>query len=130
MKEGRHELNTHKRDVRANAPDTCCATRLHTPNPWLARMNPSGAPVDFGGVTTNGGCRLVQEGDALVVIPLPDSPAFDLALRLDEIPFGPDAVARVECELLNGARTDHPFRVEGGRVLLRCAPGAFAYRLL
>jgi len=98
-------------------------------DPWLARMNSSGVAVDFGGVTTNGGCRLYPDKDALVILPLPDSLAFEVTLDLAALPFGPDKPVRVECETLDGAFIDHPFRTEGSRVTVLCEPGAFAYRL-
>lgn len=102
---------------------------VQEPDLWLARMNPEGIPADFGGVLTNGGCRLYPDKGALVIVPLPDSAAFEVTLDLPALPFGPAAPARVECEALDGAFSDHPFRVEGSRVILRCEPGAFAYRV-
>lgn len=98
-------------------------------DPWLARMNPEGIPADFGGVMTNGACRLFEEEDVLVLVPLPEEPAFDIALDLAALPFGPDTPSRVACEALDGTIKDHPFRVEEGKLLFRCEPGAFAYRV-
>lgn len=104
------------------APEQC-------KDPWLARMNPEGIPADFGGVITNGACRLFQEQNALTVVPLPKEPAFDITLDLAALPFGPDAATRVVCETLDGAVTEHPFRAENDKLQFRCEPEAFAYRV-
>ncbi len=98
-------------------------------DPWLARMNPEGIPADFGGVVANGGCRLFEAQGALVVVPLPEESAFDITLDLATLPFGPDVPARVTCEALDGTEKEHPYRLEGGKVVLRCESGAFAYRV-
>lgn len=98
-------------------------------DPLLARMNPDGIPADFGGISTNGACRLFETRDALMVVPLPAEPAFDITLDLAALPFGPDVPGRVVCETLDGAVMEHSFRLEEDKVVLRCEPGAFAYRV-
>ncbi len=110
------------------------AWTVHRPQPdlFLARWNPQNRPIDFGPVTTFGGCRLIREGEALVVTPLPGEHAaeFGVTIRRDQLPWQLTQPTHVEA-LDESGKVMHrePIRVENGRVLLKCAGDVFAYRL-
>lgn len=97
---------------------------------WLARMNPQGIPVDFDGIVTEGACRVVRDGDSLLLIPLPDSPRFNVHLDLSRLPFDVPAPTHIEYESMDGERTRLPLDVSNGLVHIKCAPDIFGYRLI
>ncbi|HOW18959.1 MAG TPA: hypothetical protein PLC79_07975, partial [Phycisphaerae bacterium] len=77
----------------------------------------------FGDVTTDGACRIVQEGDAMTVIPLPDSGPFTVRLSRHR-------AGRIEVldETGRALRTES-VRSDGNTLTLTPTKDVFAYRL-
>jgi len=110
------------------------AWKLHepSPDPWLARQNPAGQPIDFGPVTTAGGCRLTREGDSLLVTPLPSRPGAQLTVRLHlaKLPWELPQPTHVEAVAEDGQISNRQaLRHDGDTLVIECEPGVFAYRL-
>ena len=97
-----------------------------------ARQNPQAKPVDFGVLTTAGGCRLTRDGLALLVTPLPSTGGrkFTVRLRPAALPWKLPEPTHVEAVAEDGSVSG---RRSVGRqqdaVVLECEPGVFAYRL-
>jgi hypothetical protein len=96
-----------------------------------ARQNPQGKPVDFGQVTTAGGCRFSHDGDALLVTPLPGGRQdFTVRLRPAALPWRLPEPTHVEAVAEDGSVSARQLvRREGDMIVIRCEPGTFAYRL-
>jgi hypothetical protein len=110
-----------------------------------ARQNPTAKPIDFGALTTAGGCRLTRDGERLLLTLLPSvqvaktseakaKPAeatFAFRLRPAALPWRgaePTHAETVDEDGKTSAR--RPLRRDGESLLLDCEPGVFAYRLL
>lgn len=101
------------------------------PDPYLARLNPSGKPVDFGAVTTTGACRIARDTTGLTVRPLPDSPEFTVQIDWARLPWALPTPARVQAIGLDGHELDsEAVRMGGGAVVLTCKPDVYEYRLM
>jgi hypothetical protein len=103
--------------------------------PQLVYVNgrQAGKPIDFGGVTTAGACRLSLEGKNLLVTPLPDTrgPKFSVRLLPAALPWKLPEATHIETLDESGkVLARQPVRREGDAVLLDCEPGVFAYRLV
>jgi len=97
-----------------------------------AAQDSQAKPIDFGAVVTSGGCRLVPEGEALVVTPLPfdGGPEFEVAIRWAALPRRlPEPSAVVVVGEDGGLLERQPVRRQEGMVVLQCRPGVFSYRL-
>ncbi|MBN2475229.1 MAG: hypothetical protein JXB62_11510 [Pirellulales bacterium] len=102
------------------------------PDPWLARQNPDGKPIDFGPAVTAGGCRLTREGAALVVTPLPTDrgPKLTVRLRPGALPWRLPGLKHIEAMGEDGRASDRrPVNGAGDLLVIECEPGVFAYRL-
>jgi len=107
--------------------------RAQEPDPFLARQNPEGKPVDFGPVVTAGACRLTPEGKALQVTPLPGNEGSGPVVRIhwSKLPWPLPEPAHVESLDETGNVTSRqPVRREGEAIVLKCKPGVFAYRVV
>ena len=94
--------------------------------------NPEGKPVDFGLVTTAGGCRLTRVGKALLVTPLPSTNGreFTVWLHPAALPWRLPELTHIEMVAEDGSRSGRrPLDREGNVLLIRCEPGVFAYRV-
>jgi hypothetical protein len=98
-------------------------------DPFLARQNPNNVPVDFGSVVTSSACRLSREGDALILMPLPEEPAQGTTweLRWDRLPWRlprPTHVVAIDeqGEVITETKLGHS-------VVIQHTPDAFAYRI-
>ncbi|MFA7691409.1 MAG: hypothetical protein WCX86_00770 [Candidatus Hydrogenedentales bacterium] len=98
-------------------------------NPLMARMNPLRIPVDFGGVITNGACRIAPHQDSLVVTLLPEEPDFELILDLKQLPFAPAAPSVVHAEMIDGSIKEEHFKQEDEQLILQCSSDVFAYTI-
>jgi hypothetical protein len=100
------------------------------PDPFLARNNPQSQPVDFGAVVTAGGCRLVREGDAVLLIPLPDSGSVEteFTVRWDKLPWKLPRPTHIQAV----AEDDRVVHTEqAGEILtVRADREVFAYRFV
>lgn len=99
-------------------------------DPVLARLNPQGKMIDFGGITTNGSARLAKEGDTLLITPLPYSPQFEMRILWSALPWqlkNPQTVEELDEE--GNVLRSYPIRWEGDVVVLTIRPRIFAYRL-
>jgi len=104
---------------------------------FRARHNPSAEPVSFGALATEGACRLVRSNGDLLVVVLPDGERCSVRLDWNALPWPLTRPRRVALLDESGtALRDEPIGtgasakwVEDGVLLLRCEPGAFAYRL-
>ncbi len=107
------------------------APRFDTgPDPRPARMNPDNKVVAFGAVFTNGAVRLTRAGDALVLTPLPNSPAFTLRLRWAQLPWKLAEPKDAEALDQEGRVLRRvPLESRAGEIQLTCEPDVFAYRL-
>ena len=98
-------------------------------NPLMARMNPLRIPVDFGGVITNGACRIAPHQDSLVVTLLPEEPDFELILDLKQLPFAPAAPSVVHAEMIDGSIKEEHFKQEDEQLILQCSSDVIAYTI-
>ena len=98
-------------------------------DPFLARNNPRAEPVDFGSVVTAGGCRLVRERDAVLLIPLPDSDTVqtEFTVRWDQLGWFAEPPVRIELISEDG-RVLRTTPV-GKSLTVRADEAIFAYRL-
>jgi hypothetical protein len=100
------------------------------PDPRPQRMNPGGRLISFGAVSTNGGVRLMREGNALMVTPLPESPHFVMSIDWASLPWKLPGVQNVEAiDEDNRVLWSVPVSKQGDQILLTCEPNVFAYRL-
>ena len=102
------------------------------PDPWLARQNREGKPIDFGPITTAGGCRLTPQDGGLLLVPLPgqDGSKVSVFLHLDKIPWKLPELTHVETIDEDGRVTARvPIRRKDDTVEIECEAGAFGYRL-
>ncbi len=100
------------------------------PDPRLPRMNPDGRVVAFGAVSTNGGVRLTRTGNALELMPLPQSPSFTVKIRWQQLPWRlaqPKELTAVDQEGRVVRR--QAIQLAAGEIQLTCDPDVFAYRL-
>lgn len=101
-------------------------------DPYLARWNVAGKPIEFGCLKTSGGCRLHREGESLIVTPLPGdrAPVFEVEIAWDDLAWKLPAPSRVEAITEDGqVLGTEPISVADGVVKVECQPGVFAYRL-
>jgi hypothetical protein len=106
--------------------------RPASPDPWLLRQNPEAKPIDFGGVTTAGGCRLAVDGGALVVTPLPAALGPKCGVRIEpaRLPWRLPRLAHVEAIGEDGRSAGRrPAVRDGDAIVVTCEPGVFAYRV-
>jgi len=95
-----------------------------------ARVNTENRPVDFGYAITPGAFRLKHVGANWELIPLPDSGAFSVQLRLDRLNAAGRRVRSVIPIMSDGAAgAAVPFRQAGSTVSFNTAEGVFAYRI-
>jgi hypothetical protein len=102
------------------------------PDPSLARNNPEARPVDFGPIITAGGCRLMREDNALLLVPLPDSGRAETEYRLrwDRLRLEWNLGRPVRIEAI-GEDGDVLRTQPAGEVLtVRAAPDVFAFRFV
>jgi hypothetical protein len=99
-------------------------------DPYAARQNPAGKPVDFGPVRTAGGCRLLRDGQSLLLIPLPDSGSVRtrFEIRWERLPWQLPQPTLIEAGAEDG-RVLRRVPVGGGGCVIECEPEEFAYRL-
>jgi len=89
--------------------------------------------VDFGPVTTTGGCQLTWEGKSITVIPLPDSGKEKTVLRIRPTALGWQLSDATQIEVIaeDGTILDRlPIRYDGDAMTIECATGVFAYRIV
>jgi len=101
-------------------------------DPYLARFNTAGTPVDFGMLHTAGGCRLTRDQSALMVTPLPQTPGKRFVADLDwsALPWKLPPATQVELLHEDGHVLGRsPLRREGQRIIVECPAHAFACRL-
>jgi hypothetical protein len=131
--EGRIVIGTL--DVKANADGPTAVaftTKTAGQDPFLARQNLDGKPIDFGPVATAGGCQLSPDGRRLLVTPLPAEKGSTLWLSIDweKLPWKLPQPAHVEAIDESGKATSREaIRRDGERIVVECQPGVFAYRL-
>ena len=98
--------------------------------PEPVRMNPEGKPIDFGFAVTDGAFQVRWVGANLHVIPLPQSPPFDITLRLDQFGLAGAKCKRTVARPRVGIERDVPFSQEGDALSFRhIGPEILDYRL-
>ena len=98
---------------------------------YLARINVEGKAVDFDGVTTDGACRITREDDVVMVTPLPNGPAFNVALDWPALKWDRPSPRYAQAIAEDGSELERmPLECRDGLVVLRCEPEVFAYRLM
>ncbi len=99
-------------------------------DPYVARQNPDGKPIDFGPVRTAGGCRLVRQDKSLMLIPLPESGSARTRFELhwDRLPWQLPKPTHLEALAENGECLRRT--AVGQTLVVECEPDVFAYRLL
>ena len=94
-------------------------------------INTNRQPVDFEWSTTNGAFRAKVYREALRVTPLPDSPSFELKLRLSKMGLDSQKVVGVIARNLFDADWAHlPVNLEGDTLTLQHDPRFFSYDVL
>lgn len=94
------------------------------------RCNPQAAPIDFGGVTTAGACRIQAEGDALVITPLPESKPFDVMIDWKRLPWPLPAPKTMTAIQDSGSASEsEAIEWKEETAVIHCQPGVFQYRL-
>jgi hypothetical protein len=94
------------------------------------RWNVEGKPIDFGPAVTTGALRCERQKDALIVTPLPDTPAFEVSLRLSRLAApGRRATAIAAVDAAGREMRKLEFAAKDGSVTFRTAKGDFAYRV-
>ncbi len=87
-------------------------------------------PVDFEEVVTDGGCRIVSQLDGIYVIPLPESPIFQVAIRWDRLPWDKPVPKRITALDMDGnTLRECETTWQDDMLRLTCEPHVFAYRL-
>ncbi|HPC17569.1 MAG TPA: DUF5696 domain-containing protein [Candidatus Hydrogenedentes bacterium] len=100
------------------------------PDPIAERGNPDGKLVRFDDLATNGGCRMVRDGDALVVTPLPGHPAFTMEFDAGKMPFGAPLPVRVIAHAENGTiQSGIALQTDSGTLVLNLPKDVFTCRL-
>jgi hypothetical protein len=104
------------------------------PDPTVAarseRLNIGGRLVDFGPAATTGAFRLLYGGANWQLIPLPDSAAFKVSLRLDQLNATGQKVESITAVDADGNAVDPvKFQQKGHTVGFAAAAGVFAYRI-
>jgi hypothetical protein len=93
-------------------------------------VNGRGETTDFGAVETDGACRLSRDTEGLRITAAPDSPAFRVRLRWNQLPWRLPAPRQAEALDETGVmRESAPLAREGEDFVLQYAAGVFAYRL-
>ena len=95
----------------------------------LLGVNRAGAPVDFGGVVTDGSFRLVRAADAWTLTPLPGSEGFSATFDLAALGVPAARVADVAPIGPEDGAAAPAWRQEGTRLTVACDARAFAYRV-
>jgi len=100
----------------------------------VERVNSEKKPIDFGFARTNGALRIQKTDRGLRVVPLPDTPAFEVTLRLESLlgPTGKTAtIARaVNLSPAGEAAGELKFTQQGGDVTFRHDGTSFGYDLI
>ncbi|MDQ1257569.1 MAG: hypothetical protein QG656_2175, partial [Candidatus Hydrogenedentes bacterium] len=96
------------------------------PDPLLARLNVEGKALAFSGITTNGACRIANGAAGMTITALPDGPAFDVRIGLDQLPWTTDAPRTAIALDAAGKETARSeIQTADGVVTLRYEPGVF-----
>jgi len=106
-------------------------------DPWLARQNLEGKPVDFGPVVTAGACRMTWNAEGLDLTPLPADKGQPFVVQVKPRELGWQPGTRADARLTvrtiseDGKVLDTlPCRLdESGAFLIECRPGVFCYRV-
>lgn len=99
-------------------------------DPVLARLNPQGKMIDFGGIITNGSARLTSYDGALIITPLPNTPEFNMRITWSSLPLQVKRAEMVEeMDESENVLASYPLQWEGDTAVLAIRPGVFAYRL-
>ncbi len=97
-----------------------------------SRRNLKNVPIDFGPVVTAGAVRCQLKAGTLVMTPLPDAEAFEVALRIGELTGGLGK-AITDVVAVDAAGADLrivKFEMADGRVTFQTRKDEFAYRLV
>ena len=100
---------------------------------WLARQNPDGKLIDFGGVATAGGCLVKFEERSIQVTPLPASGDRGFAVRLNLRQLGWRGPEPTHLEKIDhdGKRLElAAVQRDGEAIVIHCAGDVFACRLI
>ena len=104
------------------------------PSPeWIARQNPDGQLVDFGGVATAGGCLVKFEERSIQVTPLPASGdrGFVVRLKLRQLGWRGPEPTHLETIDHDGKPLElATVQRDGEAIVIHCAGDVFAYRLI
>jgi len=91
------------------------------------RMNTEGKPVDFGFAVTDGAFRVQKVGEGLRLTPLPNSPGFEVTLRLRSFGLKGATVESVLSRGQDDREAKIGFRHEGDAVSFRHDGESFCY---
>ncbi len=99
------------------------------PDPRIPRMNPDGRVLTFGALSTNGGFRLSRTAGGIQLTPLPDSPAFTVNIRWQDLPWKVREPKEAEALDENGTVLRRiALEKSGSEIHLTTDPEVFAYR--
>jgi len=114
----------------ARIDDVTWNPRPTEPDPLAERFNVTRKAIRFGGIITDGACRVAVADDAVVVTPLPESPSFAVRLNYDAMGWTGAVAGRAEALAEDGSVVETiAVRGRGREIGLPCAADVFAYRL-
>jgi hypothetical protein len=96
------------------------------------RWNEAGKPVNLGPARTSGAFRCQWTPTTIVLTPLPNEPACDVSLDVDELldRTGVDVVGVWAVDSAGERLRDLPATVSGATVRFTTAAGPFAYEIV
>lgn len=135
---GTFEVPQPRKSSRGNSlnvawkPASSGSTKLEE---WKKRFNQNDRLVNFGPVTTNGGCRLTKKGKNIIVTPLPSNKSAQQTIRINylELPWHPLKVGCVVSLDEQGASLSESKiipRKEGFFIEIKHNADVFEYRLI
>ncbi|MBN2296299.1 MAG: hypothetical protein JXM70_27965 [Pirellulales bacterium] len=99
-------------------------------HPTLDRQNSLGKAIDFDGITTVGGCRILSEKDSIRLIPLPQGRKFTVKIHSTSTIGPTERWKFIETLDEDGKRLKRQeVNREGNEIVIECAPNTFGYRL-
>ncbi len=105
-------------------------TPIREEDPLIARLNPLGKMMDFGGIITNGSARLTKDKDALLITPLPHGPQFEMRIAWSSLPWKLGRAETVEeMDEEGNVLASSPPQWDGDSLVLTIHPAVFTYRL-
>lgn len=101
-------------------------------DPFADRVNTARHPVDFGWITTDGGCRASRSGKGILIVPLPQRAGqkFEAKVRWERLPWKLAEPAKIAwLDFNKKAIKTEPLRRQDERIVIECPADAFGILL-